>query len=40
MVEILRDMGLTMDAAVKHIAIKLKMNSEEVHEIVKVFEGY
>lgn len=31
-------MGLAMDAAVNHIAIKLKMNSEKVDEIIKEFE--
>lgn len=39
MVEMLKDMGLTMEVAVEYIAMKLKMNIEEVYEIAKAFEA-
>lgn len=39
MVEMLKDMGFTVEAAIEHIAMKLKMDEDEVYEIVKEFES-
>ena len=38
MVDMLKDMGFTMESAVEYIAIKLKMNIEEVYEIAKTIK--
>lgn len=37
MIEMLKDMGLTMESAVEHVSKRLKMSREEVYEIVELF---